>query len=118
MASEAMAAPQSGHTAGAGAGVSNCALRSCLPGLFWPSAGSSLRRLHRVAEEHSDGGWSDASDAWRDSPRDFFAAFVDVGEELAAFVAHAPADDGGARRDVLRLQDAGHPRGGNHDLGP
>ena len=45
-------------------------------------------------------------------------ALVDVGEQLAALVAHAAADHDRARRDVLGLEDAGHARGGDDDAGP
>ena len=40
---------------------------------------------------------------------------VDVRQQLLALVADAAADDGGAGRDVLGLQDAGHAGGGDDD---
>ena len=43
---------------------------------------------------------------------------VDVGQELAALVAHAAAHDHGPGPDVLGLEDPGHPGRGDHDLGP
>src|SRR5204863_4172873 len=80
-------------------------------------AGVALGGLHEVAEEEGDRGGPDATHPGRDPAGDLLAGLVDVGEQLAALVLHAGADDHATGLDVLGLDHARHAGGGDQDVG-